>query len=153
MLVVTLLLLLLGHPNYAMRQAAHDGLVELAEPTHLLPFLDHRDPEVRWRADLLISQTGWKELRRFMASLQGVPFIDADPDWQRNGWQDCLSRAFQQCHERGVRTGAPDYPEYRLATLLAVQDGRLTDPWRLAWMMERTGAYLEKPGCWVRSKP
>lgn len=105
MLVVIVLLLLLGHPNYTMRQAAHDGLVELAEPLHLLPFLDHPDPEVRWRADLLIMQTGWKELRRFLASLQSMPFIDADPDWQRQGLQIYLSRAFAHCHERGVRVG------------------------------------------------
>lgn len=152
MLIVTLLLLL-GHPNYAMRQAAHDGLVELAEPADLLPLLDHPDPEVRWRADLLIMQTGWKELRRLLASLQSVPFIDADPDWQRHGLQIYLSKALSQCHERGVRTGAPDYPEYKLATCYALHDGRLTDPWRLAWMMERTAVYMENPGRWMRPAP
>lgn len=149
---ISVLILLLAHPHYAVRQAAHDGLIELAEPRDLLPFLDHHDPEVRWRVDLLISQTGWKELRLLFASLRGLPYIDADPCWSSSSrFQPYLSRAMSRFHERGWKVGAPEYPEYRLASQLAMEDGMLTDPWRLAWMLERTAVYGECRA-WTRPK-
>lgn len=143
MLLVAVLTSLLASPDYATRDAATAALASLATPADLAPLLDSPDPEVRMRASLLLDELEGAPLRRWLASWQSLPYIDADPQWQAKGWQVYLGRAMRWHRDHGRPDGMDaDWSSYKLATLLAIEDGALWyDP--LAWpvLLRRTECY------------
>lgn len=143
-MLLVILSVLLGHADCRVREAAHEGLAMVATPAELMPLLDSPDPEIRMRASLLLDEVGHAELRRYLLSFATLPYIDADPTWTGRGWQRYLTQAMDWHREAGRPMGeAAGWPEYRLATLLAMDSGALWyDP--LAWpvLQGRTAKYL-----------
>jgi hypothetical protein len=124
-MVLLLLLTLLGHPSFSVREGAHAQLARLAPliwPT-LAAAEEADDPEIAAHCRVLVDQQWTKlsvtERQSSVAQLrpagwQKLPWLSSLPEWNR--WY------LDQAMSAGFSSSGPDWPAYREATRLWLLD-------------------------------
>lgn len=138
--LAAILVVLLGHQSFAVRESAHESLERLghlAIPA-LIAAADSSDPERASRSRRLLTrlQIETDPTALWLGSFAGLPYADAIPEMS-----DCLWDARCQFRERGLEIPSGTWPEYRLATLLWLQKNGPVDQLTLSIMAWRSSVW------------
>ena len=122
---VLVLLTLLGHPSFTVREAAHAELARLAPL--IWPLLaaceDAADPEIAAHCRSLVGQQ-WPKLS--ITERQAIVSTLRPAGWEKLPWLSSLqhwnSGYLDRASSAGFPNGAPDWPAFREATRLWLLD-------------------------------